>query len=86
MTDIQRVKYIGPKISKLLIDSGIKSAEQLTKLGAVKAYIKILKKFPEKRHLMLLYVMYTGLQNKHFTDISKEEKLMLQEQVENLLR
>ena len=86
MTDIQRIRYIGPKSSKLLIAAGIKTAEDLVELGAVKAYVKVIKKFPEKRHWMFLYVMYTGLQNKHFTDISKEEKLMLQKEVEKLMK
>lgn len=85
MTDIQRVKYIGPKVAEWLSWVDIKTAEDLTELGAVKAYVKVIEEFPEKRHLMFLYVMYTGLQNKHFTDITKEEKLRLQKEVEALM-
>lgn len=74
MTDIQRIKNLGPVCEELLREIGIKTAEEVAELGAVDVYVKLKRAFPRRVNLLFLYAIWTGLQGKQFNDISPKQK------------
>lgn len=56
---------------------GIHTKKELEDIGGVEAFIKLKKECSVKPSLNLLYAMVGALENKHWTDIAKSEKIGL---------
>ncbi len=84
MSDINQIINIGPKSALILQSIGINSREQLQKIGPIEAYYR-LKSSGAKTSLILLYALYAGLNNRHWTDIDAQEKSQLQIELEEFI-
>ncbi|GLQ31941.1 TfoX/Sxy family DNA transformation protein [Litoribrevibacter albus] len=85
MVAISSLKNLGEKSAEQLLTVGIKSAEELRQVGAVEAYVLLKRHYQKGISLNFLYAMEAGLRNIHWQDITIDEKLVLQTQVEALM-
>ena len=74
MTKLSELKGLGPKSERCLNEIGIHTKEQLEKIGAVKAFIKLKKECSINPGLNFLYAMVGALEDKHWADIVKSDK------------
>lgn len=71
---LRELKGLGPKSEKYLQKIGINTPEELEKVGAVRAYIRLKKESSVQPSLNFLYAMVGALENEHWIDIAKTEK------------
>ncbi|QLY23897.1 TfoX/Sxy family DNA transformation protein [Bdellovibrio sp. KM01] len=71
LTDL---KNIGPVLEELLHDAGIKTPQQMQKLGWQKTMVKLVKAHPKTNHSMYAYTIITALENKDFGGMSEQQK------------
>ncbi|QDK45685.1 hypothetical protein DOM22_11275 [Bdellovibrio sp. ZAP7] len=71
LTDL---KNIGPVLEGLLHDAGIKTPQQMQKLGWQKTMVKLVKVHPKTNHSMYAYTIITALENKDFGGMSEQQK------------
>ncbi|WP_413574613.1 TfoX/Sxy family DNA transformation protein [Bdellovibrio sp. HCB290] len=71
LTDL---KNIGPTLEGLLRDAGIKTPQQMQKLGWQKTMVKLVKVHPKTNHSMYAYTIITALENKDFGGMSESQK------------
>ncbi|WP_413293763.1 TfoX/Sxy family DNA transformation protein [Bdellovibrio sp. HCB185ZH] len=71
LTDL---KNIGPVLEELLHDAGIKTPQQMQKLGWQKTMVKLVKVHPKTNHSMYAYTIITALENKDFGGMSEQLK------------
>jgi predicted flap endonuclease-1-like 5' DNA nuclease len=71
LTDL---KNIGPVLEELLQDAGIKTPQQMQKLGWQKTMVKLAKVHPKTNHSMYAYTIITALENKDFGGMSEQQK------------
>lgn len=71
LTDL---KNIGPVLEELLHDAGIKTPQQMQKLGWQKTMVKLVKVHPKTNHSMYAYTIITALENKDFGGMSEQQK------------
>ncbi|WP_413584230.1 TfoX/Sxy family DNA transformation protein [Bdellovibrio sp. HCB274] len=71
LTDL---KNIGPTLEALLLDAGIKTPQQMQKLGWQKTMVKLVKIHPKTNHSMYAYTIITALENKDFGGLSESQK------------
>lgn len=71
---ITDLKNLGPSSEKEFHRAGIKSAQQLLKMGWVKAYIQLVRHNPRNCHSMFAYAIIGAVQNIEWNRISIEEK------------
>lgn len=83
MTAIEQLLNLGPKSSQWLREAGIESVQQLKKMGPVLAF-RVVKHAQPKATLNLLWALAAGLQDKHWQELSADEKLRLKQQLEEL--
>jgi DNA transformation protein len=74
MGELSKLKGLGPKSEKCLNEVGIHTREELQKIGAVRAFIKLKKECSTKPSLNFLYAMVGALENRHWANIAKSEK------------
>lgn len=74
MGELSKLKGLGPKSEKNLNEIGIYTKEDLEKIGAVKALIKLKKECRIKPSLNFLYAMVGALENKSWLEIAKTER------------
>jgi len=66
----------GPKSQQMLEQAGIKTVEQLRKLGAVRAYLQV-KRNGGNASLNLLWALEGALTGQHWQVVAKNERLRL---------
>lgn len=71
---LAQIKNLGPRSEEMLNAVGIKSREDLEKLGALMAYIKVREHHPKGVSLNLLYAMEAGLRDIHWSQLPAEER------------
>ncbi|MBA4383007.1 MAG: competence protein TfoX [Sideroxydans sp.] len=72
----------GPKSQQMLERGGIKTVDQLRKLGAVCAYVQV--KSVGKVSLNLLWAMEGALTDMHWRVVAKQERLRLLLELEDV--
>ena len=74
MSKITSIKNLGPACERLFALIDIHTAEEVAELGAIESYIKLKLAHPRRVNLMFLYAIWTGLQGRHFNNLSSDEK------------
>jgi len=72
----------GPKSQAMLAQAGIKTIEQLRRLGAVRAFLQV--KSVGKVSLNLLWAMEGALTDTHWQEVAKHERLRLLLELEDV--
>lgn len=80
--NIADLPNFGPKSQMMLEKAGIKTVEQLRKLGAVRAYVQV--KSVGKVSLNLLWAMEGALTDTHWQVVAKQERLRLLLELEDV--
>ncbi|MCG7211671.1 TfoX/Sxy family protein [Paenibacillus mucilaginosus] len=75
-----RIKNMGPKGSQWLESIGIKTREDLERVGSVEAYKRLKESIPGVS-ILALYAMEAALWDLHWNALPEEIKASLQEQV-----
>ncbi len=83
VTSIADLPNFGPKSQQMLEQAGIKTIEQLRKLGAVRAYLKV-KQNGGNASLNLLWAMEGALTGQHWQEVAKHERLRLLLELEDI--
>lgn len=85
-----KVKKLGrnldPKSQQWLAEINIHTCEEIKTLGAVEVYLRLHKKFNGKISLNMLWALFSGLTERHWTEITLEEKSALIKEVEFYLK
>jgi TfoX-like protein len=81
---IKDLKGLGPKSEQCLNEIGIFSKEDLEQIDAVNAYIKLENSSVMKPRLNLLYAMVGALEDRHWSDVAKNDKGRLLLELEDL--
>ena len=79
---LSELQGLGLKSEKQLLEIGIRTAEELKAIGAVRAFIKLKQASSITPSLNFLYAMVGALENKHWADIKKSEKAKLLIEIE----
>ena len=78
---LRELKGLGPASEKQLAEVGIDSPEQLTDLGAIETFQRLLRQAEEAGSnppsLNFLYALVGALEDRHWIDIAQEEKYQL---------
>jgi DNA transformation protein len=80
--NIADLPNFGPKSQQMLVQAGIKTVEQLQKLGAVRAYLQV-KRRSGKASLNLLWAMEGALTGQHWQEVARHERLRLLMELED---
>lgn len=83
--NIADLPNFGPKSQQMLAQAGIKTVEQLRKLGSVRAYLQV-KRSGGNASLNLLWAMEGALTGQHWQVIAKQERLRLLLELEDVER
>ncbi|WP_233252357.1 TfoX/Sxy family DNA transformation protein [Saccharospirillum sp. MSK14-1] len=67
----------------MLLSIGIRSREDLERIGPVRAYALLQQEQPATTSLNLLYAMVGALENRHWASITHEEKARLLMELES---
>lgn len=73
---------LGPASEKMLGTLDIMTAADLAKRGPVEVYLQLEETLGKTQSLNLLYAMVGALENKHWTQIAREEKTRLLTELE----
>lgn len=84
MGELSSLKGLGPKSEKSLNRIGLYSKADLINLGAVRAYLRLKQSSSDRPSLNFLYALVGAIEDRHWTDISKAEKLNLMNELEAL--
>lgn len=76
MSDLAKLKNIGPAMAGWLQQAGIHHAKQLEELGAVEAYIRIQPHMPYT-NLMAMYALYGAIHDVDCLKLEPEVKEIL---------
>ncbi|MCZ6804033.1 MAG: TfoX/Sxy family protein [Proteobacteria bacterium] len=74
---LKDLKGLGPKSEKQLNGVGIFTRSDLKQIGPVNAFIKLSNASDIKPSLNFLYAMVGALEDKHWTEIAKNDKQRL---------
>ena len=77
MARLRDLPGLGPKSEEWLTEVGIKTPEQLKKIGAVEAFIKLKNESRSKPSLNFLYALVGAIEGEHWLRIAKTEKSLL---------
>ena len=80
---LRELKGLGPKSEKCLQGIGINTPEELERVGAVNAFIRLKKESGSSPSLNFLYALVGALGNTHWTSIAKTEKSRLLMELES---
>ena len=75
-SEISSLQNLGPKSEKWLNEAGIYTLNDLKKLGAVKAFLKV-KQLVKKPSLNLLYAIEGALIDTQWNKLSKDDRARL---------
>lgn len=71
-----KIRNVGPKSAAWLRQIGVRTAEDLVRVGPVEAFLKV-KRAGFRPSLNLLYAMAGAIDDCHWTDLSEERKASL---------
>lgn len=74
--NIADLPNFGPKSQQMLERAGIRTVEQLSKLGSVRAYLQV-KNCDGKASLNLLWAMEGALSGRHWQEVARQDRLRL---------
>ena len=74
---VSSLRNLGPKSAMMLAEAGIRSIDELREIGAVKAYARVRQIRTRGASLNLLWSMAAGLEDRHWNDLSTDEKTAL---------
>ena len=83
---VSSLRNLGPKSAMMLAEAGIATLDELEVLGAVKAYARVKTLRPKFASLNLLWSMAAGLEDRHWNDLSTDEKSALLAELKALRR
>ena len=81
--ELQGFPNLGRKSAEMLADAGITTIDQLRDLGPLVAFLAV-RQCGHQPSLNLLWAMAAGLQNRHWNELSEQEKRSLRNQLEDL--
>ncbi len=81
MSDIEKLRNIGPKSARMLKEVGIAEIGDLRKAGCVNTFQRLRFLYPDQVSLNFLWAMHAGLQGRDWRDLSQEEKDSLKEEL-----
>lgn len=74
LSKLRDLKGLGPKSEMMLIEIGINSEEELRKLGAIRAFVRLKERSSTKPSLNFLYAMVGALEGEYWLHVAKHEK------------
>jgi len=74
LSKLRDLKGLGPKSEALLIEVGITTEDELRKLGAIRAFIRLKKASNSKPSLNFLYALVGAIEGEHWLEVAKYEK------------
>ncbi len=74
LSKLRDLKGLGPKSELLLIEVGVNTEEELRKLGAIRAFMRLKKECSTKPSLNFLYAMVGALEGEHWLNVAKNKK------------
>lgn len=80
---ISQLKGLGPKSKTMLAQIGIHSRDDLERVGPVRAYVLLKQQPQQNASLNLLYAMVAALEDRHWADITLQEKAQLLMELES---
>lgn len=83
---VAMLRNLGPKSAMMLAEAGIGTLGELRELGAIKAYLRVKALRPRGASLNLLWALVAGLDDRHWQEITPEEKASLRPALRNFRR
>jgi len=74
MGELSKLKGLGRKSERCLNEIGIKTREDLERIGAIKAFVMLEEQCSIKPSLNFLYAIMGAVEDRHWVDIAKSEK------------
>lgn len=74
MGELSKLKGLGPKSERCLNEIGIRTKNDLERIGPIQAFLRLRTECSTKPSLNFLYAMVGALEGKHWADIAKSEK------------
>lgn len=74
MKRLRDLQGLGPKSEAWLCEVGIKTPDELRKLGAIRAFIRLKKDCGCKPSLNFLYAMVGAIEGDHWLKVAQKEK------------
>lgn len=71
---IAALRNLGPKSALMLAEVGVRTVEELKRLGAARAYVRVKALHPKSASLNLLWAMAAGLEDRDWRTLTPEEK------------
>jgi len=84
MSELTKLKGIGPKCAERLNQIGIETVAQFREIGAMEAYLKIMEDTDCKEHIAYLYTFVGALEDRDWREVAKNEKARLAAELEGL--
>lgn len=81
MKELLKLKNIGEVSAKMLSEIDVNSKADIVKLGPATIY-HILKAQGYYVNPMVVYALYGAVHNKHYNDLTKEEKASLKKEID----
>lgn len=75
---VDALRNLGPRSREWLAQIGIHTTDDLRRVGAIEAFVQLQALTP-KVSLNLLYAAHAALQDRHWQDVTPDEKDMLRE-------
>ena len=85
LIELESVPNLGAKSVRMLAGAGITTEQQLRDIGPVVAFLAV-RQSGRRPSLNLLWAIAAGLQNRHWTDLSAQEKQKLRDQMTDWTR
>ncbi len=68
------LRNLGPKTARWLAEIGIRTVDDLRRIGSLRAYARLKEARPREVTLNALYAMEAGLQDRAWTELTPAEK------------
>lgn len=81
MSEIEKLKNLGPRSAAWLADIGIHTTADLERMGVAEAYF-LVKAKGYNASAVLLYALYGALHNIHWQDVPLETRAQLRQEAE----
>lgn len=70
--DLERMKNLGPISAARLRAVGVETPDELRRLGAVEAYVRLRRAFPSQTTHIMLYALHGALADVRWYELSDE--------------
>lgn len=77
MSELRKLRGIGPRVEQWLHQAGIHSGQQLRELGAIEAYLRVIECTEFRANITLLYSLVGALENRNWTEVAQHDKARL---------